>query len=271
MVLFLAGIGIIAASVLGGAGPVFAHANLLFSTPAANSTIPVAPTELSLVFDEPVTIDKTPITLAGPHGAVAVAAAVLRSGGTSVNVTVPSGEGRGIYTVHWQVTAEDGDVVAGSYPFAVGPAAAALSGVSAVDTRGAWETGLLRGLLFAALAFSLGELGGWWLLRRIPNAPTPARSWLPWAPLLGVAASLGLALLLLGNGSLIDGILDPAFGALASRPGIVAVAEIIGFALAAIISWTRRPAWAALPLAAVVGGEVFRAHPGIANPILGCP
>lgn len=271
-VLFLAGIGLIAASVLGGAAPAFAHATLLFSTPAANSTVPVAPTELSLVFDETVTIDKTPITLAGPHGAVAVGAAVLGSGGTSVNVKVSSAAGRGIYTVHWQVTADDGDVIAGSYPFAVGPAAASsLSGTSAVDTRGAWETGVLRGLLFAALALSLGELWGPRLLRRIPNAPAPARSWMPWAPLLGGAASLGLALGLLGNGSVFAGIVDPTFGVLTSRPGIVAMIEIVGFFLAVIAVWIRHPAWAWLPLVAVVGGEVFRAHPGIANPLLGMP
>ena len=267
--LALLAVAIVALSVFGAAGSASAHANLLFTSPASNATVPAMPRVLTLVFDQAVTIDATPVTLTGPHGKVSMGAAALSHGNTSVDIRVPAGQSAGIYHVNWQVTAADGDVLDGSYPFAIGPVAETVGSTPTVGTGGAWETGILRGLLFAALALSLGELGSLWLLRRIPT-PDRVRSWIPWAAIIGAAASVGLAVLLLGNGSLIESFTRPTFGALTSRPGIVALVETAGFVFAALTA-KLRPSWSWLPLIAVVVAEALRAHPGIANPVFGTP
>lgn len=57
-----------------------------------------------------------------------------------------------------------------------------------------------------------------------------------------------------------------------SRPGVLALVEIAGFALAAIAVVVRRRAWAVLPLTAVLVAEALRAHPqaeqAVAGPVL---
>lgn len=270
--LLLVTLGVVAASLVGGAAPASAHANLLFASPAFDSTVATAPEALTLLFDEPVSIKGTPVALAGPQGSVEMGTAVLTHGARSVEVPVRGAAGQGIYTAVWQVIADDGDIIGGSYRFAVGPTAAALSGGQATGTQGAWQTGILRGLLFAALALTLGERAGVWFLRRVTGAPARPRSWLPWAAFLGLAACLGLALLLLGNGTVTGGLTRPEFSVLVSTwPGALALVELIGFVLAAAAGVARRPGWSWLPLIGVVVAEALRAHPGIANPLIGVP
>ncbi|WP_211883292.1 copper resistance CopC family protein, partial [Pseudarthrobacter albicanus] len=56
--------GLVFAGLL-SAVPASAHANLLFTAPAADSTVATAPETLTLLFDEPVTTAGTPVTLVG--------------------------------------------------------------------------------------------------------------------------------------------------------------------------------------------------------------
>lgn len=270
-VLFLIAAGVFALSVLGGGVGAFAHADLLFSTPAANSTVAVAPTQVSLVFDNPVTIQKTPVILTGPQGALSAGTPALLRGGTSLKVPIPGGAGKGIYRVTWQVTADDGDIIAGSYRFAVGPATVGVSSGPTTDTKGFWQTAVLRGLLFAALALGVGELFARRLLRRLSAESALPRSWMGAASILGLVASAGLALLLLGNGSLIAGFSHPAWNQLRSGPGLVTLVEVAGFLAAAVAVLTRRTRWASVPLVAVLAAEAARAHPGAAAPLIGMP
>src|SRR5216684_1294850 len=69
-----------------------AHATLLFTSPAADSAVPVPPDAITLTFNEPVTLAVTlagtPVTLAGPGGRKITLGAARESGGRSV-VTVP--------------------------------------------------------------------------------------------------------------------------------------------------------------------------------------
>ncbi|GAB3033773.1 hypothetical protein GCM10027052_08970 [Parafrigoribacterium mesophilum] len=262
----------VAASLIGGAAPASAHANLLFASPAFDSTVTAAPKAITLLFDEPVTIHALPVTVTGPQGTVEVGTAVLTHDGSAVEVPVERSAGHGIYTVVWQVTADDGDIIGGSYRFAVGPTAASLSGGQATDAPGAWQTGILRGILFAALSLALGERAGKWLLRRMTTAPPHPRAWLPWTALLGLTASLGLALLLLGNGTFTGVLTHPEFSALVSSwPGVLAVGGAISFALGAAAALAHHPEWSWPPLVVVIVLEALRAHPGIANPLIGVP
>jgi copper transport protein len=156
-----------------------AHATLLFTSPAADSAVPVSPTAITLTFNEQVTLVGTPVTLAGPGGRkIAVGAA--REGGAR-SVVMASVAGRlpdGVYTVSWQVISSDGDVVGSQFSFAVGPAPAALGSVAAAapSTPGQWPLAVARWLLFAGLAAALGGLAGRalaGLYRDAPPVPLP--------------------------------------------------------------------------------------------------
>ncbi|WP_354243821.1 copper resistance protein CopC [Arthrobacter sp. UYEF20] len=263
--------GLVFAGLL-SAVPASAHSNLLFTAPAADSTVATAPETLTLLFDEPVTTAGTPVTLAGPGGSRSLGTPRLTHENRALEIPVPGPGGPGIYTVQWQVTAGDGDVMSGSYRYAVGPSAAALGGGQTTDTQGSWQTTILRALLFTALALALGEQAGTRLLARLRGAPPGPRPITLWACLAGLAAVAGLALLLLGNGSLTAGLTRPVPEALTGgRPGILTLVQISGFALAATAAVARRRAWLWLPLAAVIGAEALRAHPQLADPLLGIP
>ncbi|MCU6481798.1 copper resistance CopC/CopD family protein [Arthrobacter sp. A2-55] len=272
VLLVLAGAAVFLAALLGGAAPASAHANLLFTGPAADSTVPAGPQSLTLLFDEPVSPGAAPVTVTGPRGRLALGSPVASNGNRALEVPVRGTAAPGIYTVTWQASAQDGDVMGGSYRYAVGPATTALGGGQATSTKGSWPTGILRGLLFTALALALGESLGPMLLRRIPAALALPRRWAAWAAGAGLLASAALAVLLLGGGSLAAGITHPSTGVLFStRPGILALAETGGFGLAAAGVLLRRRGWAWVPLAAVIVAEALRAHPQLANPAIGIP
>jgi copper transport protein len=220
-----------------------AHATLLFTSPAADSAVPVSPKVITLTFDEAVTLAGTPVRLSGSGGRRIGLGAARESGGRSV-VTVPV-TGRlpdGVYMVSWQVISADGDVVGSQYRFAVGPAPASLGAAPAAaqpSVPGRWPTAVLRWVLFAGLAAALGGPAGRALAiaykgRRDP-APLPA----PWAlrgSLAGAVASAGLAALILGGGNLAAGAAHPSVPRLlASGPGAISGAEFALFTAAAIL------------------------------------
>ncbi|MGH7751870.1 MAG: CopD family protein, partial [Gemmatimonadales bacterium] len=63
---------------------------------------------------------------------------------------------------------------------------------------------------------------------------------------------------------------DPAV-LFSTRPGILALLGTAGFALALTAVLIRRPGWVWAPLAAVITAEALRAHPQLANPVIGIP
>ncbi|MFH8407812.1 CopD family protein [Streptomyces sp. NPDC018019] len=132
-------------------------------------------------------------------------------------------------------------------------------------------TALLRAVLLAALCVHAGELAGTWLARRVPGAPAGLpRAWAVRAAWAGVAAAVGQLLLVAGSGSPAAGLSGPALvAAYGTRPGLLALLEANAFLLAALCAASRRPGWAAAPLAAVVVGEALRAHPETYTPAVG--
>jgi len=243
-----------------------AHATLLFTSPAADSAVPVSPGAITLTFSEPVTLVGTPVTLASAAGRRIALGPARESGGRSV-VTVPVAARLpdGVYAVSWQVISVDGDLVGSEFRFAVGPAPASLASTAvAPSTPGQWPLAVARWLLFAGLAAALGGLAGRGLARlyrEAPPVPLPG----PWAlrgSLLGLAAGIVLAALQLGGGSLLSGFAHLSVPRLLSSvPGVIAAVEVVSFAVAAVLLRLRRPGWAVLPLAAVVAAEGMRAHP----------
>ena len=254
-----------------GAPAASAHATLLFSTPAAGSSLASSPRTLTLTFDEPVTLPGQAVRLASSGGSpISIGAVSLSQNGDVVTASISSSLPTGIYVVTWQVVAQDGDAVTGSFRFGVGavpigPSSA--GGTAATRSAGQASTAVLRWTVFAALAWLLGDLATRTMLRRYRQD----RGWrlARWcsvaAATAGALASLGLAGLVAGGGSLRAAVTHPAAAELGSLPGTLALVEAGAFALAALIS-TRRSPWAWLPLAIVVGAEGLRAHPSDYQP-----
>ncbi|MFF5757411.1 copper resistance CopC/CopD family protein [Streptomyces longwoodensis] len=256
---FLALATLALAVLLGTATPASAHATLLFTSPAADATVADSPKSLVLVFDQPVSLSGTSVRL---EPSADLDTPTLGRGNQAVTVPVRGTLTEGVHTVDWQVTARDGDVMTGSYRFAVGPRTVALASGQTTAAKDATPTTVLRWLLFAALAVLLGEAVGRRLTARVPDTPSRRpRSWALPAALTGTAAALALAALQLGGGS---------FSSLTgTRPGVLSLVEVAGFALAAGAVLVRRRAWAALPLAAVLVAEALRAHPQAEQSVAG--
>lgn len=249
------------ALLLGLPAPAQAHATLLFTTPTAHGAVPTSPPEIQLVFDQAVVPTDSALTVTGPQGTARVGAVELSHGGQVLSVAVNEQLEPGDYQVAWGVTARDGDSMAGEFRFAVGSSAALSLTAQTSATPGAGLIGVLRWLLFAGLALILGGVTGERLARRTtePSDPGPL---LRSGALPTVVATVGLALVQAGAGSIFDGF--SRVGVLIdSTPGRLALAEL---ALALLVLFVgRRP----LVIAGAVGIAVLeglRAHPHVELP-----
>ncbi|MGW0583619.1 copper resistance CopC family protein, partial [Streptomyces sp. NPDC002920] len=213
---------------------------------------------LVLVFDQPVGAGGSTVRLKPAAG---LGKPTLGRGGRTVTLPVRGRLAEGVHTVDWQVTAEDGDVMTGSYRFGVGPRTVALSSGQTTTAKDRVPTTILRGLLFTALALLLGEATLSRLAARLPDVPPRRpRSWAQPTALVGCAAALGLTALVIGGGSLRS--------AIDTRPGVLSLTEV----LAAVAVAVGRRTWTVVPPAAVVAAEALRAHPqaeqAVAGPVL---
>ncbi len=252
-----------------------AHATLLATTPPAGYAVATAPRQLILDFDEPVSIVPGALTLTGPAGKpAALAPPTLSVSERRLSAEVRETLPEGAYQVHWQVHAEDGDLVDGSFSFSVGttapPAAAATSNSGQLDVL----TALLRWLLFAGLALSLGGAGGALLAARIRREAgqqdlelTPVPAPLITGAALGLVATVGLA----AHAHTL--VLTALTGTAAGR---VLGIELVAFAVALALGALARAhptitlaTGAGLPLLAVIAAEAMRAHPHEVQPVTG--
>jgi SAM-dependent methyltransferase len=99
-------------------------------------------------------------------------------------------------------------------------------------------------------------------------APLPG----PWAlraSLLGLAASAGLAVEILGHNRLSTALTHPSLSRLHTGDGVIAIVELASFAAAALLLRLGRPGLSVVPLLTVVGAEGFRAHPEGVVPVGG--
>ena len=102
---------------LGLAVPAHAHASLLGTDPAEGAVLATSPTQLTLRFDEPISLPDKAIQLFDAAGAAVPANPAASD--TTVTVTMPD-ELSGSYLLAWRVISADGHPVAGSLNFAVG-------------------------------------------------------------------------------------------------------------------------------------------------------
>jgi len=251
-----------------------AHATLLASTPPAGYAVVTSPSALTLDFDEPVTIATAPVDLADSAGhQQRLGPAVLSLHGRRLTVPVAQRLAPGGYREHWQVTADDGDLVAGTITFTVGTGtvAAAPSGGSPIDSP---VVIVLRWLLFTGLALALGGVVGGVLAGRIAGEAHAEgtelgvpRPWVLAGAVLGLLAAVGLVLDQVGGG---------LSTVTAGGAGRILLVEVLGFAVAAAFAVCHRrrrgAAWGVavvVALLAVVIAEGWRAHPHANAGVLG--
>lgn len=170
------------AVLLGGAGPAFAHAAFVRSSPADGATIAAPPDTFSLTFSEPT----SPIVLrlVRPGGdAVILDRFVLRD--TTLEIEAPDGLGTGTHVLTWRVVSVDGHPVGGSVVFAIGEASpGSAPGVAeAVDWPVRTAIWTSRIVLYVGLFFGVG---GIFFRHWIAPAARPARL----ASVAGIAAGL---------------------------------------------------------------------------------
>ena len=108
-----------AAASLAVAGPVFAHAELVRSNPAANATVR-SPRTITLTFSERVApaFSKFELTMPAHRMEIPVTTTVSRDGKRIVG-TVGSRLMKGSYRVSWTAAGSDGHKMTGSYSFKV--------------------------------------------------------------------------------------------------------------------------------------------------------
>lgn len=248
LLLFSAAVVLLA---IGTAAPASAHPTLLTTTPEAGYSVATAPSRISMVFDEPVTIEPHGVQVKADDSSKIPTSDVIRDlGGRRLAVALTTKLKPGRYVVTWELTAQDGDVVDSGFDFAVGTGSADLQGRGGTATNALPLVVTLRWLFFLALAGVLGSLVGERIARRcVPDATVP-RSLIRSAAVLGALATGGLLLHL------------AATTGWSGRAAVLLAIETGGLLLTALIGG-RKPWWMiAPPLLVVVIAETLRNHLG---------
>ncbi|WP_155926945.1 copper resistance CopC/CopD family protein [Mycolicibacterium sp. CBMA 234] len=189
------------------AAPAYAHAVLVYSDPVDGTTLPSAPTRVTLTFDEAVRLIPAAVQVISESGSQVDRGVRLQPGNTTVELELPPSLPRGSYTATWRLISADGHEVSGSVTFGVQQAPDAPPQIHPVASSSA-AADVARGLRYAGLVLCLGVLAacrlvwgwalalrrtrilagaGWVLLAAATVIDTSAtRAWL--VALLGVAA-----------------------------------------------------------------------------------
>lgn len=182
-------------------GTASAHAELVSSDPAANSTLPKSPPALHLEFTEPIDPATAAVRLLDENEAEIAGVGALTTDAAGTRAMVPLPELKpGVYAVDYRVTsAVDGHVTAGVFAFLVDPTGtqpaptiAAQASSPSVDT----PTVAARWVSLAATLVLFG-LAFFWLVSARPVVDGASRT-APWLTIAaaGVAAFGGLAVYL---------------------------------------------------------------------------
>jgi copper transport protein len=234
-----------------GASPASAHATLLSTSPVGDELVADMPSQIELVFDEPVEVVDGAIRVLGPDGDRADRG---RAEVTGPTVRVPVDDrGEGTYTVAWRVVSQDGHNIESAFVFHVrtqtGMADLADDGTRLAEAAGAvgrfWALcGLL--VLFGAIVVRL--LAG--SEQAVADRLRPVAAGGAVAGLAGTVLVLVASAAIAAGRPLLDAVeLIPDFAS-DTRPGRLAALRILllGVALAAV--WWRRAwlatAWVAL-------------------------
>lgn len=250
------------------AEPVAAHPIVVRTLPQAGSGYAEAPTQMGLEFDEPVTVRS--LTVSGQaRGKIQTSRPSRSPEGTTVTITADEPLQDGIYTVHWEITATDGDVVEGAFGFSVGVRAGSADETTSAAGDVSAAATVLRWIMFGGLALAAGGVVGDAMVRdRARRARQRSgvelevvRPWVLTGSVVGLGAVLGLVIVQLGPGGVLDGTPAVSFDELAqSRAGRILIVEAIAFLAAAVAAWRAKLLLSLAALAAVVCAEAIRSH-----------
>ncbi|MBE9607020.1 CopD family protein [Acetobacteraceae bacterium H6797] len=167
---------------LSPSGGAWAHAALVESQPADGARAEAAPGEVTLRFDEPITL--LDLRLAGPDGVVSLLGQVQ---GGQISVRLPPGLARGPYLASYRIISADGHPVSGGIAFGIG--VDAQPAPTALPDDGFWTRAaeVLRFLLYIGTALGAG---GALFGAMVAPLPTGALRAMRLGAALGVIASL---------------------------------------------------------------------------------
>ncbi len=275
--LVLAGLVLVALMLGPWCAPAGAHARLVGSSPSADATVPTAPSEVRLTFDESVSVTDDGVRVLGPDGTDLSTSAAQSAGATSVVRSIDAGAIRGSVTVSYRVLSADGHVVSGSFSFSIGERS---SGATGAGASGPWSARVLdvvgRWLAFSGLLLAGGTVVlASFEARRLGPALLDRRR-----VLLGgvVATMVGAALALLGAAVGYGGSLSAVTGVLgdlltSSQTGRITAIRVALAALLVVLVASRwlltRLAWL-VALGVIVGVVLpaFGGHATTVEPVL---
>ncbi len=247
---------VLAALGVGAGGSAAAHPTLLFTDPAADTAVPVAPQAIALIFNEPVTIGRDAVVILDKDGrAKPIGSATTTRGGQLVTARPAAPLPPGSYTVRWRAIGTDGDLVEEEFRFGVGYALTAAA-ASPIGSSIAWLAAALRWVLFAGFAIAFGGLIAerFTSSARAENPRLPAlRSWIAGALLAALAGAAGLAVQVVADAGRVSALWR-------NGSGLVVSAEAATLLTALVLVGIRRRSWAPLPLLVVFGAEGWRSH-----------
>ena len=141
--------------------PAHAHALLLRSNPASNAVLAEAPAQVELFFSEAVESNLSTVSVLDSNGKSVDLGDVRIDASDPTRMTVSLGSlPDGVYTVAWKaISAIDGHLTSGSFPFAVGTeSSSALAGqTQKTSSQLPFSALVSKWLIFASLALLVGQ------------------------------------------------------------------------------------------------------------------
>ena len=124
------------AALLGSAAPAWAHAEVTSTSPQAGSTVHGTLTQVSVTFDEAVTLVPNALRLATDQAIpVNLETPRLSNGGKVLSARVQDRLASGGYVVAWRVQADDGHLESSTFSFSVAGSGGGHSAPAPLPTR----------------------------------------------------------------------------------------------------------------------------------------
>jgi copper transport protein len=244
-ILALAGVALLAA-------PALAHANLLSSDPANGTTVPTAPSQVSITFSEPPDPTLSSIQVLDPTGAQhQVGSPAVAPGDPTTLIEQVGSLADGVYTVAWQtVSKTDGHVAGNTFAFGVGNVHGSVKpslNIPAPTTPPPAPLGVIgRFALYVGLSilFAAGALGIAVFSGVVPGGRLTL--WAGW-----VLAAAGTAATIVVEHATVGASWRTLLASGAGEP-LVRLAGAVVLLLPATSFVARRPRWTSLAMLAIV-------------------